>query len=111
LGSGVAERLLLGLGKAIQDLLQVRLGKAGVISRTQLDTGAEAFLGHRHLDSFNASDQLSQLWLGLHQRPRGLDHAARFNRGSPVPAERTVWATPFIPWLGEMEDCGACPHR
>lgn len=77
--SGAAEGLLLRFGEAIEEPLQIRLGKAGAIVGSKLNSRSKPLLGHRYLNAFDGRDQLRQLRLGLHQRSCGLDHFARFH--------------------------------
>ena len=74
----LAERLALRLGEAVEDLLQVGLGEAGVLGGANLHPRPEALLGHRHLEPVQLGDERGQLRLGLHKRPRNLDHPPRF---------------------------------
>src|SRR5262249_29288881 len=88
-GSGAAERLLLRVGEPVQQTLEVGDLESRALLGPDLDSRAEAFLRHRHLDSLHRLDQPGKLRLRLHQGSRNLDHEGRFNRRRPVPALST----------------------
>lgn len=62
----------------VQNPLQIGLDEARPVPRPDRDASTESLLGHSHLDAFDGGDELGQLGLGLHQRPRYLDHNPRF---------------------------------
>jgi hypothetical protein len=73
-GLWLCEGLLLRLGETVEDAFETGLVEAGSLLCADLNPRAESLLGHRNLDAFDLLDQLGELRLGLHQRPRYLDH-------------------------------------
>src|SRR5215207_8191329 len=82
---GLFERLSLRLSELVEQALEVLDREAGLAAGADLDPGAEALLGHRHLDALDRLDQVGELGLRLHQGPGNHDHEGAFNRRSAVP--------------------------